>query len=84
MYLLKIIPNAESNTAAIKQLVANGTLANVKIHTLFKGPGVVSFQPTVSGDFWRLEPREFVSSYYMLCDFTQGHGKIVYDYFKKE
>jgi len=84
MYLLRIIPDAESNKAAIKQLVANGRLADVKIHTLFKGPGVVSFHPTVSGDFWRLEPREFLGSYYMLCDFTQGHGQIVYDYLKKE
>ena len=84
MYMLRIIPNVESNTAAIKQLVVNGGVENVKIHTLFKGPGVASFQPTVSGEFWRLEPREFVSSYYMLCDFTQGQAKIAYDYFKKD
>jgi acetoacetate decarboxylase len=83
MYLLKMMPKAESNEAEIKQLVQNGELADVKIHKLFKGPGVVSFRPTVAGDFWRLEPKEYLGSYYQVCDYTQGHGKVVYDYLKK-
>ena len=41
MYLLKMIPKAETNEAEIKQLVENGELSDVKIHKLFKGPGVV-------------------------------------------
>ena len=55
-------------------------MSDVKIHKLFKGPGVVSFRPTVAGDFWRLEPKEFLGSYYQVCDYTHGHGKVVHDY----
>ena len=47
--------------------------------TIFSKPD--KFLPV---DFWRLEPREFLGSYYMLCDFTQGHGQIVHDYLKEE
>ena len=65
---------------SFKQIVANGELSDVKIHKLFKGPGVVSFRPTVAGDFWQLEPKEFIGSFYQVIDYTQGHGKVVYDY----
>ena len=80
MYLLKIIPKADRNEPAIKQLVENGPVYDVKISKLFKGPGVVKLEPTVSGDFWRLQPVEFLGAIYQVCDFAQGHGKIVIDY----
>ena len=41
---------------------------------------MVSYRPTVCGDFWRLQPKEFLGSFYQVFDFTQGHGKVVYDY----
>ena len=52
----------------------------MKVHKLFKGPGVVSYRPTVCGDFWRLEPKEFLGAYYQECDYTQGHGEVILDY----
>ena len=83
MYLLKTIPKSGSNEPAIKQLCENGVLSNVKTHKLFKGTGVVSYRPTVCGGFWRLQPKEFLGSFYHECDFTQDHGRIVYDYLEE-
>jgi len=80
MYLLKIIPQADGSEPAIKQLVANGPIENVNITKLFKGPGVVKFEPTVAGDFWKLQPIEFLGAFYQVCDYTQGPGKVVIDY----
>ena len=83
MYLLKIIPRCDSAEPAIKQLTLNGEVDNVVTHKLFKGPGVVKFEPTVSGDFWRLEPKEFLGAFYQELDFTQGPGRVVHDYLVK-
>jgi len=83
MYLLKIIPRCDSPEAAIKQLCLNGELADVVTHKLFKGPGVVSFEPTVAGDFWRLKPKEFLGAFYTELDYTQGWGRVVHDYLAK-
>lgn len=83
MYLLKIIPMNGANEPAIKQLCENGTLSDVTTHKCFKGPGVVSYRPTVSGDFWRLEPKEFVGAYYQELDYTQGHGRIIKDFLEE-
>ncbi|HCN09677.1 MAG TPA: hypothetical protein DIT01_17255 [Lentisphaeria bacterium] len=80
MYLLKVIPKSGANEPAIKQLCENGVPYDVKIHKFFKGPGVVSYRPTVCGDFWRLQPKEFLGAFYQVLDYTHGHGKVVYDY----
>ena len=80
MYLHKVIPKSGSNEPAIKQLCENGIPTDMKVHKLFKGPGVVSYRPTVCGDFWRLEPKEFLGAYYQECDYTQGHGEVILDY----
>jgi acetoacetate decarboxylase len=80
MYLLKIIPKCDKPEPAVKQLCLNGELGNVVTHKLFKGPGVVSFEPTVAGDFWRLQPKEFLGAFYHELDFTQGWGKVVHNY----
>ena len=83
MYLLKILPKPDSNEPAIKQLVENGAIGDVKITKLFKGAGVVKIEPTVSGDFWKLQPKEFLGAFYQVCDYTQGHGKVVIDYLQQ-
>ena len=80
MFLLKVIPKAGANEPAIKQLVESQNLYDVTTHKLFKGPGVVSYHPTVSGEFWRLKPKEYLGAYYHELDYTQGHGKVIYDY----
>lgn len=41
-----------------------------------------SAKPLVSGDFWRLEPKEFVGAYYQELDYTQDHGGVIKDYLK--
>ena len=84
IYLHKILPRADKNELEINQLVENGPVYDVKVHKLFKGPGVVSFEPTVSGDFWKLQPIEFLGSFYQVCDYAQGHGKVVIDYLADE
>jgi acetoacetate decarboxylase len=83
MYLLKIIPRCDLPEPEVKQLCLNGELSNITTHKLFKGPGVVKFEPTVAGDFWRLEPKEFLGAFYHELDYTQGWGKVVYDYLAK-
>jgi acetoacetate decarboxylase len=80
LYVLKVIPKSGSNEPAIKQLIDSGVPTDVKTHKLFKGPGVVSYRPTVSGDFWKLEPKEYVGAFYQELDYTQDHGSVVYDY----
>ncbi len=84
MYLLKIIPRCDSPAPAIKQLCLNGEVGNVVTHKQFKGPGVVKFEPTVAGDFWRLQPKEFLGAYYQELDYTQHWGKVVHDYLADE
>ena len=79
MYLLKIIPSPGGQNPAVKQLVLNGELSDVNYTKVYKGPGVVSFRPTVAGDFWRLEPREFLGSFYQELSYAQGVGKVVKD-----
>lgn len=80
MYLLKVIPSVEGHHPAVKQLVQSPPPENVKTTRLFKGPGVVSFRPTVAGEFWRLQPRSFQGAVYQVCSFTQGFGQVVKDY----
>jgi len=80
MYMLKIMPSTEGDGPAVKQLVENPPIDNVQTTKLFKGPGVVSFRPTVAGDFWRLEPRTFEGAIYQVCSYTQEYGKVVKDY----
>lgn len=82
MYLLKTIPSADGNGLAVKQLVQGAPPEDVKVHKLFKGPGVVSFSPTVAGDFWRLTPKTFEGAIYQECSYHQGFGTIVKDYLK--
>lgn len=84
MYVLKIIPKVGSSEPEVKQLNENPPPYNVKIHALYKGVGTVRFEPTTAGDFWQLTPIEMLSSWYQVCDYSQGHGKVIYDYLKEK
>lgn len=74
---------ADKNEPAIKQLVENGPVYDVTITKLFKGAGVVKLEPTVSGEFWKLQPIDFLGAFYQVCDYTHGHGKVIIDYLKE-
>jgi acetoacetate decarboxylase len=80
MYVLKLIPAADGRRPAVKQLLRAAPPENVTARRLFKGPGVVHFQPTVAGEFWRLQPREFEGAFHQVCDYTQGYSEVVKDY----
>ena len=82
VYNLKIIPSADGNGLSVKQLIKGPPPEDVKVHKLFKGPGVVSFSPTVAGEFWRLTPKTFEGAIYQECSYRQGFGKIEKDYLK--
>lgn len=43
---------------------------DVTVDRSFKGPGVVSFTPTVAGDFLRLHPRSFEGAVYQVVSYT--------------
>lgn len=80
MYVLKVIPSADGKRPAVKQLLQGAPPENVTVDMLFKGPGVVSFSPTVAGDFWRLTPREFEVAIYQTCSYTQAYSEVVKEY----
>jgi len=80
MYILKVIPAADGKRPAVKQLLLAAELEDTKVNKLFKGPGVVSFSPTVAGEFWRLQPRTFEGAIYQVCSYRQGYSKVVKDY----
>jgi len=82
LYMLKVIPAADGNGLTVKQLIEGAPPEDVEVLKLFKGPGVVSFRPTVAGEFWRLTPNEFEGAVFQECNYHQGFGKIIKDYLK--
>lgn len=80
LYQLKIVPAVDKPGPIVKQLIRSAATENVTVKRLFKGPGVVSFAPTVAGDFWRLAPLEFDGAIYQVASYTQGFGEVALDY----
>jgi acetoacetate decarboxylase len=80
MYVLKTVPRNDRNGLMGKQLCVNAPPEDVRTHELFKGPGVVKFEPTVAGDFWKLMPLEPLGAFYQEIDYTQGFGKVIHEY----
>jgi acetoacetate decarboxylase len=80
LYQMKIIPAVDGPRPAIKQLIRSAAPENVVTKRLFKGPGVVTFAPTVAGDFWRLAPVEFAGAIYQVASYNQGFGAVAIDY----
>ena len=80
VYVLKVIPAADGQRPCVKQLLVAAPQEEVRVTKLFKGPGVVSFAPTVAGDFWKLRPRTFEGAVYQQCSYRQAYSRVVKDY----
>lgn len=51
-----------------------------ELHELWKGPGTVSFEPSVAAPFHIIEPEEYVDSFYMVADIAMPTGEVVHDF----
>jgi len=79
IFNLKMIPRIDKPEPAIKQVTSAG-VDNAKLRWLYKAAGTVQFQPSVSGDFARLQPQEILGASRSKMDYEQGFGEVVYDY----
>ena len=50
---------------------------------LFKRPGVVSYRPTMGGEFRRSEPKKLLGAFYQECNYTPDRGEVVLDYLEE-
>jgi len=80
-WMLKVIPSVEGSIA-IKRLVSPA-VEDIVIKELWKGSGTVSFEQSVIAPFAVLKPEEIVKAFWLVQDFTEKNGKIIYDFLKK-
>ncbi len=76
---LKIIPRADGQGPAIKQLIGYSP-RDVVVHTLTKGIGAVRFGCTALVDFTGLQPKDVIAAYYREQSHTESYGEILFDY----
>lgn len=82
IFMLKVMPRVDKPEPLVKQ-VTSTPLTETTCHALFKGPGTVRFEPSVDGGFWCLEPKEVLGAFYQVLSYTEGYGRVVYDYLAK-
>jgi acetoacetate decarboxylase len=71
---LKVIPAADGEGAAVRELTAR-TLADVVVHEVWKGPGTVELRPNAQAPIHLLPVREVVEAYHWRVDFTLVYGE---------
>jgi acetoacetate decarboxylase len=82
---LKFIPRADGPGPAVKQLIdASGANQDVTVTAAFRGRGSVIFRASPNSDFTALAPRACRDAYFSQTSFSEGYGRVVYDYLTDE
>ena len=82
---LKIIPRADRPGPVIKQLIdCANVMDDVAHHHVSRGDGSVTLGKSASCDLTPLAARGYGEAFYLELSYSEGYGKIVYDYLKGE
>lgn len=80
-FLLKIIPHANGQQAAICQLIRY-YLQDMKVHGAWSGPAALQLFEHALAPVTELPVRKVLSGNHFIADLTLGFGEVVYDYLK--
>jgi len=82
-WLLKRIPSVEGPPAmSIDQLVSV-ILTDIQVKEVWKGVGRVAFTESVIAPFAALKPKEYLDAFYIVQEFKDTSGKVIYDFLKE-
>ena len=80
---LKVIPRADGRGVDVMQIVDGSKAAlDTSVRVCRAGDGVVEFAPSPVYDLSDFTPVEYLGSYYVEMDYTEGYGEIVHDFLK--
>ena len=78
---LKVIPKADGRGAEVMQIIdASNVTADVNVHVVRAGDGVVQFNSVPVYDLSDFSPREYFGAHYIEMDYTEGYAEIVRDF----